>query len=247
LSGSIHDIFISYAREDEAWVSSLAAEFERQGHSVFWDRHIPPGQTWRSYIGKALKQARCVVVVWSVHSVDSEWVIEEAEQAKRRGVFVPVFKEDVETPIGFGQIQAADLSRWRPGQSSNQLQILSTAVRKLLDCSPAGASAGQGLDGPVSGKDHFSPKHVVPSRVPYQHKLKLLVLTATGIMIMLALYVFNPLVNAHVRNILGLRYPEDGLAFVVKRGSHIISDEDLSGKKYAFTGPMLYLTRRRVL
>ncbi len=59
------DIFISYAREDEEWVRPLAAELERRGRSVFWDRRIPAGKSWRSHIGKAVKAARCVVVVWS--------------------------------------------------------------------------------------------------------------------------------------------------------------------------------------
>jgi hypothetical protein len=37
-------------------------------------------------------------------------VLEEAGQGKRRRVLVPVLKEPVEPPMGFGLIQAADLS-----------------------------------------------------------------------------------------------------------------------------------------
>ena len=64
------DIFISYAREDQARVTPLVQALERQGWSVFWDHETPPGETWRSYIGKALKGARCVIVVWSAHSIE---------------------------------------------------------------------------------------------------------------------------------------------------------------------------------
>jgi hypothetical protein len=42
------DIFISYAREDSQSVQRLATALERTGRSVFWDRIIPPGLTWRA-------------------------------------------------------------------------------------------------------------------------------------------------------------------------------------------------------
>src|SRR5262245_4919949 len=103
------DIFVSYAREDEPFVRKLATRLEEAGWSVFFDRRIPAGETWRSYIGAALESARCVIVVWSRHSVSSDWVIEEAEYAKTRGMLVPLRAEEVEQPHGFRQIQAADL------------------------------------------------------------------------------------------------------------------------------------------
>jgi hypothetical protein len=56
------DIFISYANEDLDWIRSLAAALEAQGWSVFYDRTIPSGKTWREIIGKGLRDSRCVVV-----------------------------------------------------------------------------------------------------------------------------------------------------------------------------------------
>lgn len=132
MSAAPPDIFLSYAHEDEAWVRPLATELSASGRTVFWDRRIPAGQTWRSHIGKAVKAARCVVVVWSAHSVDSEWVLEEADQGKRRGVLVPVLKEPVEPPMGFGQVQAADLSGWRRGAPSEQFTTLLDDLARFL-------------------------------------------------------------------------------------------------------------------
>jgi hypothetical protein len=63
LSAAPPDIFISYAREDEPWVRPLAVELGTRGRTVFWDRRIPSGQSWHNYIGRAVKAARCVVVV----------------------------------------------------------------------------------------------------------------------------------------------------------------------------------------
>ena len=81
-------IFISYAREDETRIQPLVLALEMQGWSVFWDRRIPSGLT--SYIGKALTDARCVIVAWSRYSITSGWVSEEADEGKARNILVPV-------------------------------------------------------------------------------------------------------------------------------------------------------------
>ena len=47
-----------------------------------------------------LKQAHCVIVLWSRISVESEWVIDEAEWAQEHGRLVLVLIDDVETPTG---------------------------------------------------------------------------------------------------------------------------------------------------
>src|SRR5262245_64221138 len=65
------DIFISYAREDESRVRALVGALETAGWAVFWDRQIPTGSTWRGHIGRALDDARCILVVWSKASVES--------------------------------------------------------------------------------------------------------------------------------------------------------------------------------
>lgn len=132
------DIFISYAREDESRIKPLVAAFEAEGWSVFWDRRIPAGSTWRSHIGSALQQARCVVVAWSAHSVESQWVAEEADDGKARQVLVPVSLDPVMPPRGFREIQAADLTDWMPGQASEKLTQLLGDMRRLLGKSPAG-------------------------------------------------------------------------------------------------------------
>lgn len=106
------DIFLSYAKEDRARAEVLAAALESLGWSVFWDRTVPAGLSWRDFIGKKLEEARSVVVAWSEASVKSQWVLEEAEEAKRRGILIPVLIQPIEPPFGFGALQAADLSSW---------------------------------------------------------------------------------------------------------------------------------------
>ena len=59
---SMHDIFLSYKREDRARVKPLVDALEAEGLSVWWDVHIEGGSAWRESIQKNLESARCVIV-----------------------------------------------------------------------------------------------------------------------------------------------------------------------------------------
>lgn len=131
------DIFISYSREDEARIMPLVSAFEAQGWSVFWDRRIPTGETWRTYIGSALQDARCIVVVWSKDSVESQWVAEEADDGRVRKILLPVLLDPVQPPRGFREIQAADLSDWPADPQSRNFAALLADLRRLLGTTPA--------------------------------------------------------------------------------------------------------------
>ncbi len=106
------DIFVSYAREDEARVRPIVEELLVPGWSVFWDRRIPIGKTWHSVLETKLRESRCVIVAWSHSSVKSDWVLEEAMYAKSNNILVPLLLDKVHPPFGFSLIQAADLTAW---------------------------------------------------------------------------------------------------------------------------------------
>jgi hypothetical protein len=76
------DIFISYARENQARIRDFVSALEKQGWAIFWDKPIPAGKPWQNYIGKALSDGKCVIVPWSHYFIISEWVIEEANDGK---------------------------------------------------------------------------------------------------------------------------------------------------------------------
>jgi hypothetical protein len=152
---------LSYASEDQTRVRDLAAALEQRGLTVFWDREVPPGQTWHSSIGAALTNARCVVVAWSRHSIASQWVLEEASEGKDRNVLVPVLFETVPLPFGFRAIQAANLIEWRPGRASPAFDDLLEAVQRIV-----GGEAGLGMGPAVSDQPRSVPPRSQSSAWP---------------------------------------------------------------------------------
>jgi hypothetical protein len=134
------EVFVSYASQDRDRVGSLVREIEAAGCSVWWDREIGAGAAFDREIEKAIDEARCIVVVWTKDSVESEWVRTEANEGLQRGNLVPVAIEHVRPPLAFRRIQALEFEAADFGQS------LVAAIAKHLPT----VNAGEGL--PVVGR-----------------------------------------------------------------------------------------------
>ena len=106
------DIFISYKKEDAGRVIRMVEALRAEGFDVWWDHGIKAGTEWDRSIHKELYAAKVVIAIWSNASVAAPWVKEEATVGKSRGVLVPARIDDVDPPLGFMMIQAADLVDW---------------------------------------------------------------------------------------------------------------------------------------
>jgi len=126
------DIFLSYATEDREKAVQVASQFESIGFSVWWDRKIPAGMTWRQVIETSLNQMGCMVVLWSEHSITSSWVSEEAEEGRNRARLVPALIDPVMPPLGFRGIQAADLIGWNGSADAPAFRHLVAGVEALV-------------------------------------------------------------------------------------------------------------------
>ncbi len=131
-------VFLSYKREDEARAGRLARALEHEGFSVWWDRSLLGAESWRAQIEQALDDSRVVVVCWSRESVGKagDFVRDEAARAKTQGKLIPVFLDRVSPPIGFGELQAIDLARWRGAHGDLFFQDLVALLRARLDGLP---------------------------------------------------------------------------------------------------------------
>jgi hypothetical protein len=152
------NVFISYARRDRDRVLALASALEHEGLSVWWDPNLVPGKRFRDIIATELAAADSVLVVWTAASIQSDYVQDEAEEGRERGVLVPVTLEPVKPPAGFRQVQAADLSQWTGSSQHPDFRMVVTAVRTLVQA----ARADEAADAPAAAPTR--PADPPPSR-----------------------------------------------------------------------------------
>jgi hypothetical protein len=157
------DIFISYAREDREWVEKLANAFVAEGFSVWWDFDLLVGKRYRETIETELQTAKAAVVVWSQHSIRSDFVRDEAEDAQQRNILAPILKEIVRPPAGFRQLQTADLNNWTGNAEHVEFRRMMKGVSHLVGRPALGDTGAIHVD-PAHPTTHFEePKPVVPT------------------------------------------------------------------------------------
>jgi hypothetical protein len=153
------EIFISYSREDRDWVERLASQLQSEGYSVWWDWDLLVGKRYRETIDSELQSCRAAVVVWSQHSVQSDFVRDEAEEAQQRNILVPILKEMVRPPAGFRQIQTADLSTWTGGGAHAEFRRVMKGIGCMVGRPAAGDVGAAGATDPYSRIPSSTPAH----------------------------------------------------------------------------------------
>ena len=101
-------VFLSYSREDLDRVKPLVTALEAEGLTVWWDRELTPGESFAEAIDREIQEADCVVVIWSINSVNSQWVKNEALEGMDRSVLVPILLDEIRIPVAFKQLQVAN-------------------------------------------------------------------------------------------------------------------------------------------
>jgi len=143
------DVFISYARQDREVARRLATSFEAHGWSVWWDHSIRVGKTFDEEIERELYAAKCIVVLWSAHSVSSEWVKNEAAVASERGVLIPAFIEQTNPPLEFRRRQTADLVDWDGDHGHEGYRAVCESVGATISQTPAMSGERYPTHGPT--------------------------------------------------------------------------------------------------
>jgi len=131
-------IFLSYAHADRAKAQRLAAALEQSGFTVWWDALIEGGSRFANSIDEALKKADVVLVLWSKHSVESDWVRDEAAHGRDRHRLVPVSLDGALPPLGFRQLQVIKLAGWHGRTEAPQMESIRRAIAAALGAQPAG-------------------------------------------------------------------------------------------------------------
>lgn len=104
------DVFISHSSQDRNVANAACAMLEQHGLRCWIaPRDIHPGENWGDAIMRGLDLCRCMVVIFSVHANESNYVKREVERAVAKGsLIIPLRIEDV-NPRGAMALFASSL------------------------------------------------------------------------------------------------------------------------------------------
>ena len=125
-------VFISYKREEAAAAGRLREALVQEGFNVWWDEDLQCGQAWAEKLDAAVREAACIIVLWSARAVVSPWVRHEASQAIVRDVYAPCRIELVQLGSPYDRIQATDLIDWDGDRAQAGFSNLLSRVNTLV-------------------------------------------------------------------------------------------------------------------
>jgi hypothetical protein len=122
-SDAMAEIMISHRTADTFMAENLAKEIEQAGHVVRLDSsELNVGDSITEWMNSAVSNVQYVVLCYSVHGVESPWIIREwastlARQLQGKGVrILPVILTGGDAPALLADIKTADLTRdWARG------------------------------------------------------------------------------------------------------------------------------------
>jgi hypothetical protein len=89
------EVFVSHSKEDKDAVEKLAEVIEAGGFAVWFDRDLMAGDSFRKVIVDRINSAKAVVVLWTVNSITSRWVIDEANRASEQHKLICLRDKDL--------------------------------------------------------------------------------------------------------------------------------------------------------
>jgi TIR domain len=92
-------------------------------------------------IEKALKEAKCVIVLWSKRSVESLYVKDEAMYALDHDKLIPVAIENVSLPFRFRGVHTLSLLGWDGSKDFPEFRKLVDDISAILGPSPTAVAA----------------------------------------------------------------------------------------------------------
>jgi hypothetical protein len=134
------DIFISYSRRDQEFVTRLASDLNAHVAFVWFDRStIQPGQRWHDEIMEGIHECKAFILVLSPDAMESRYVSEEVNKALELGktIFPVIYrpaKWTGECESLVEEVQTLDL---RSGSYTDNFQKL---VDGLIEAGAAKAS-----------------------------------------------------------------------------------------------------------
>jgi hypothetical protein len=90
------DVFISYSKQHARLTRDLASDLGAKGLTVWWDTDLLAGESFRQRIIQELHDCRAAIVIWTPQSLTSDYVVSEAERARKAGKLIQVRTQEVD-------------------------------------------------------------------------------------------------------------------------------------------------------
>lgn len=159
------NVFLSYQKRDAPLALRVVQLLNRAGLTVWWDNDLTPRESWDRIIDREIHQADKVLVLWTPHSVQSEWVRIEANYALNctPSKLVQARFDAAQVPIAFSMRQYVDLDFTYPdrGPSWDRLLLWLGGSRE------GGSGAGQAPPAPPPKPAAPGPKERKPATTPH--------------------------------------------------------------------------------
>jgi len=133
-----HDVFISYAGQDRAWVRELADALQRRGIRVAYDELVmQPGDVIVHTLDKAIRASASGLLVYSQASIASPWVDAEYAALMQNSIqngqlFIPAIIEDVQLPPFAESRYSADFRQADAATFDRLVEKIARAVTRPL-------------------------------------------------------------------------------------------------------------------
>jgi hypothetical protein len=100
---TVNSVYISYSRNDRAFVRRLAGDLEAAGISVFFDQRVKPGASWADSIASAIERAKFLLVALSPDYGDTAWAREDMNvgllrESEGKATVIPLMVRRCEPP-----------------------------------------------------------------------------------------------------------------------------------------------------
>lgn len=184
------DIFISYSRRDQEFVTRLAVDLNAQVAGVWFDQSaIQAGQKWHDEIMDGIRECKAFILVLSPDAAESKYVREEVNKALELGrtIFPILYRPGKwagEFQALVSEIQTLDL---RSGSYTDNFQKL---VDGLIEAG-AGKATGQK---PFLRQTTQTPLSIVFSKVPgwaFAWSLGWLIFCSIGLLLLTVLLLLQ--------------------------------------------------------
>ncbi len=127
-------VYLSYSRQDTDFIDLIEADLNERGHPVWRDTsNIRAHESWNEAIQNALCNAYAIVVAYSSHAAQSNWVAQEIQYAQENQIpIVLLVLEPCEVPDSVRDAPVIDFVNVQTSGGLAQLRYYRHALSRLV-------------------------------------------------------------------------------------------------------------------